>query len=265
MKSTKRSANQAAVTLGIKRFPGLPSASWGKPKKQIQAGRATLVTESTDKVVWSQRKTTFRAADLLTGVYVVSTRHFVGPVKDSDSALDPGAVAMNWTDERVELLKKLWADGLSASQIAAQLGGVSRNAVIGKVHRLKLSSRGRATASPARQKKTQQASSSVKSASRAATVSRSMTTSIGATALQAQFDAEPVARQMLRPVENVVVPISRRLQLIQLNERTCKWPNGDPLSEDFHFCGNDSAETGPYCNYHSRIAFQPASERRRSR
>ena len=172
---------------------------------------------------------------------------------------------MNWTDERVELLKKLWADGLSASQIAAQLGGVSRNAVIGKVHRLKLSSRGRATASPARQKKTQQASSSVKSASRAATVSRSMTTSLGATALQAQFDAEPVARQMLRPVENVVVPISRRLMLIQLNERTCKWPNGDPLSEDFHFCGNDSAETGPYCNYHSRIAFQPASERRRSR
>jgi GcrA cell cycle regulator len=172
---------------------------------------------------------------------------------------------MNWTDERVELLKKLWADGLSASQIAAQLGGVSRNAVIGKVHRLKLSSRGRATASPARQKKTQQASSSVKSASRAASVSRSMTTSIGATALQAQFDAEPVARQMLRPVVNVVVPISRRLQLIQLNERTCKWPNGDPLTEDFHFCGNDSAETGPYCNYHSRIAFQPASERRRSR
>ena len=70
---------------------------------------------------------------------------------------------------------------------------------------------------------------------------------------------------MLRPVENVVVPISRRLQLIQLNERTCKWPNGDPLSEDFHFCGNDAAETGPYCNYHARIAFQPASERRRSR
>ena len=172
---------------------------------------------------------------------------------------------MNWTDERVELLKKLWADGLSASQIAAQLGGVTRNAVIGKVHRLKLSSRGRATASPARQKKTQTAASSVRSASRSATTSRTMTASIGATALQTQFDAEPIARHVLRPVENVVVPISRRLQLIQLNERTCKWPNGDPLSEDFHFCGNDSAETGPYCNYHSRIAFQPASERRRSR
>ena len=172
---------------------------------------------------------------------------------------------MNWTDERVELLKKLWADGLSASQIAGQLGGVTRNAVIGKVHRLKLSSRGRATASPARQKKTQTAASSVRSPSRSATTSRTMTASIGATALQTQFDAEPIARHVLRPVENVVVPISRHLQLIQLNERTCKWPNGDPLSEDFHFCGNDSAETGPYCNYHSRIAFQPASERRRSR
>ncbi|MBN9270850.1 MAG: GcrA cell cycle regulator, partial [Mesorhizobium sp.] len=53
---------------------------------------------------------------------------------------------MNWTDERVELLRKLWSEGLSASQVAAQLGGVSRNAVIGKVHRLKLSGRGRATA-----------------------------------------------------------------------------------------------------------------------
>ena len=173
---------------------------------------------------------------------------------------------MNWTDERVELLKKLWAEGLSASQIAAQLGGVSRNAVIGKVHRLKLSSRGRATASAGTPEEDPAGSElSQECPAASATVSRSMTTSIGATALQAQFDAEPVARHVLRPVENVVVPISRRLQLIQLNERTCKWPNGDPLTEDFHFCGNDSAETGPYCNYHARIAFQPASERRRSR
>ena len=170
---------------------------------------------------------------------------------------------MNWTDERVELLRKLWSDGLSASQIAAQLGGVSRNAVIGKVHRLKLSSRGRATASPARQKKAGQTGGKV--AARAASISRSMPASIGATALQTQFDIAPVARHVIRPVENVVVPISRRLKLIQLNERTCKWPNGDPLDEDFNFCGNDSLETGPYCTYHARIAFQPASERRRHR
>ena len=60
---------------------------------------------------------------------------------------------MNWTDERVELLKKLWNEGLSASQIAAQLGGVSRNAVIGKVHRLKLSGRGKTTTAAPRSKK----------------------------------------------------------------------------------------------------------------
>jgi GcrA cell cycle regulator len=171
--------------------------------------------------------------------------------------------AMNWTDERVELLRKLWSEGLSASQIAAQLGSVTRNAVIGKVHRLKLSSRGRTTAAPARQKKTTAGSVGTKSVTRNTTVTRTVT--IGATALQTQFDAEPVARYHVRPTENVVVPISRRLQLVQLSERTCKWPNGDPLSEEFSFCGNDAADTGPYCTYHSRIAFQPANERRRSR
>jgi len=168
---------------------------------------------------------------------------------------------MNWTDERVELLRKLWSEGLSASQIAAQLGGVSRNAVIGKVHRLKLSARGRATAAPARQKKTH--SGATKTA--VTRTVRTVTTSIGATALQAQFDVEPIARHVLRPIENVVVPISRRLALTELTERTCKWPNGDPLMEDFSFCGNDAGESGPYCTYHSRLAYQPASERKRMR
>ena len=174
---------------------------------------------------------------------------------------------MNWTDERVELLKKLWAEGLSASQIAAQLGGVSRNAVIGKVHRLKLSGRGRAAAAPARQKKAASSGTgTAKPAARAASTPRHVTSSVGATALQVQFDAEPVARSYVRPeADNVVVPISRHLQLVELTERTCKWPNGDPLSEDFHFCGNDAGESGPYCRYHARLAFQPASERRRSR
>lgn len=168
---------------------------------------------------------------------------------------------MEWTDERVELLRKYWSEGLSASRIAAQLGGVSRNAVIGKVHRLKLSSRGRTTTATTRQKK---APSLTKTVVKAA-VQRPVTTSIGATALQAQFDAEPVVQRHLRPVENVVVPISRRLALVDLTERTCKWPNGDPLTEDFSFCGNDAGESSPYCAYHAKVAFQPASERRRLR
>ena len=169
---------------------------------------------------------------------------------------------MSWTDERVELLTKLWGEGLSASQIATQLGGVSRNAVIGKVHRLKLSGRGRASAAQPRVKKAAPATTAPKSVSRSV---RAVTASVGATALAVQFDAEPVARQVLRPTENVVVPISRQLDLLQLTERTCKWPNGDPLSEEFSFCGNEAGETGPYCSYHSRLAYQPASERRRAR
>lgn len=169
---------------------------------------------------------------------------------------------MNWTDERVELLRKLWAEGLSASQIASQLGGVSRNAVIGKVHRLKLSSRGRATAAPQRQKKP--ASAGARMSARPAAISRPVVSSIGATALQAQFEAVPIARHVQRPVAEIV-PISRHLRLVELNEHTCKWPNGDPLQEDFSFCGNETGDTGPYCRYHARVAFQPASERRRNR
>ncbi len=172
---------------------------------------------------------------------------------------------MNWTDERVETLKKLWAEGLSASQIAAQLGGVSRNAVIGKVHRLKLSSRGRAASPRTRQKKAPQATTNAASSARRPRNTRPVTATIGATALQAQFEEEPVARTYLRPVSDVVVPISRKLSLVQLTEVTCKWPNGDPLSEEFSFCGNEAGDSGPYCNYHSRIAYQPVSERRRAR
>ncbi|WP_024588510.1 GcrA family cell cycle regulator [Aliihoeflea sp. 2WW] len=163
---------------------------------------------------------------------------------------------MNWTDERVELLKKLWAEGLSASQIATQLGGVSRNAVIGKVHRLKLSGRGRASSATPRPKK------SAPSAPKAPRPSRPMTTTIGATALQARFDAQPEAAPAPR-LSSVVVPLSRNLKLIELSERTCKWPNGDPLAEEFSFCGNDVGDCGPYCAYHSRVAYQPVAERRR--
>ena len=178
---------------------------------------------------------------------------------------------MSWTDERVESLKKLWAEGLSASQIAAQLGGVSRNAVIGKVHRLKLSSRGRANAAPARPKKpatvaapSPAPSAPVRKPQRPAPA-RPMMTSVGATALKVQFEEEAAVMRDYQALPSNVVPISRNLKLIELSERTCKWPNGDPLSEDFSFCGAESGESGPYCNYHSKLAYQPASERRRAR
>ncbi|MEK1850711.1 MAG: GcrA family cell cycle regulator [Phyllobacterium sp.] len=174
---------------------------------------------------------------------------------------------MNWTDERVEQLKKLWAEGLSASQIAAQLGGVSRNAVIGKVHRLKLSGRGKTTSTQTRSKKinTSASGSQRSGGSSSHMASRVVSRSVGATALQTEYNTDLVPHTITKTVTNVVVPISRRLELVQLSERTCKWPVGDPLQPDFNFCGNDVGESGPYCTYHSRLAYQPASERRRIR
>lgn len=168
---------------------------------------------------------------------------------------------MNWTDERTKLLRKLWAEGLSCSQIANQLGDVSRNAVIGKIHRLKLPGRGRVVANPKAAKKPQEKKPKiVKLVFKAATRKSSVPPQ---TALLAAPLAEEV-QEFLKPDHDVVIPISRRLQLVQLNERSCKWPNGDPLTEEFHFCGNE-ATFGPYCSYHARIAYQPATERRRLR
>jgi len=174
---------------------------------------------------------------------------------------------MNWTDERVERLKKLWADGLSASQIAAQLGGVSRNAVIGKVHRLNLPGRAKSGGQGSvRTKRTTAAPRAPNYAGRtAAQATRTVSRSSGGAQLKQDLDVVAAEDIDTRPMEDVVVPISRRLKLVELSERTCKWPVGDPLQDDFHFCGNDSGEASPYCGYHAKLAFQPSSERRRAR
>ncbi|MDH4442197.1 MAG: GcrA family cell cycle regulator [Rhizobium sp.] len=175
---------------------------------------------------------------------------------------------MNWTDERVERLKRLWAEGLSASQIAAQLGGVSRNAVIGKVHRLNLPGRAKAggsssSARPA--KRTVQAQRPTTFQARpAATTTRTVTRAAGATMLKEEVEVDAFQEiEVSRPL-NVVVPISRRLVLTELTERTCKWPIGDPMKDDFHFCGCDIADSAPYCTYHAKLAYQPVSERRKA-
>ncbi|KQV84047.1 GcrA family cell cycle regulator [Rhizobium sp. Root1220] len=172
---------------------------------------------------------------------------------------------MNWTDERVEKLKKLWSEGLSASQIAAQLGGVSRNAVIGKVHRLCLPGRAKAggTSSATRTpKRTTTAPRAPNYASRITT--RTVTRQQGATMLKEEIEVGAIEEVRFRPASNVVVPISRRLGLTELTERTCKWPVGDPLTDDFHFCGCESPDSSPYCTYHQRMAYQPVNERRKA-
>ncbi len=162
---------------------------------------------------------------------------------------------MSWTDDRVARLSKLWAEGLSASQIAADLGGVTRNAVIGKVHRLGLSGRAKSASSTVRKRRAQ--TSGYKRTRRPAARTS------GANALKLDVDAE--IRFRPKPIEDVVIPISKKLELLQLTEETCKWPTGDPQRPDFSFCGHTSRETTPYCEYHSKLAFQPASERRRRR
>jgi GcrA cell cycle regulator len=99
----------------------------------------------------------------------------------------------------------------------------------------------------------------------AQTTTRTVSRSSGGAALKQDVDVVASEEIDTRPMEDVVVPISRRLSLVELSERTCKWPVGDPLQEGFHFCGNDSGDSSPYCGYHAKMAFQPSSERKRAR
>jgi GcrA cell cycle regulator len=167
----------------------------------------------------------------------------------------------------VERLKKLWSEGLSASQIAAQLGGVSRNAVIGKVHRLSLPGRAKAggTTSARPQKRASVSQPSRPATFTPRTVTRTVTRSAGATMLKEEVEVEVHEHLEMVVDNNVVVPIFKRVPLIRLTERTCKWPLGDPLKDDFAFCGNDSPDSSPYCTYHQKLAYQPSAERRRLR
>jgi GcrA cell cycle regulator len=158
---------------------------------------------------------------------------------------------MSWTDERVETLKKLWADGLSASQIAAELGGITRNAVIGKVHRLGLSGRAKSPSSAAPRPR------KPRSASHMLRVSRSSMRCNTALAHAYDLDTEPEPE----PIDNVI-PLGQRRSLLELTEDTCRWPIGDPGAADFFFCGGPAITSLPYCAYHSRVAYQPANMRR---
>ncbi|MGE0408161.1 MAG: GcrA family cell cycle regulator [Amphiplicatus sp.] len=151
---------------------------------------------------------------------------------------------MAWNDERVELLKKLWAEGLSASQIASKMGGVTRNAVIGKVHRLGLSGR----AAPAKPQR-----------------GRSLD---GEEAGIEEFAHEPVMRPVI-PEPEFIAPLvlegGDRTTVSTLKGNMCKWPIGDPARDDFHFCGQSTPAGKSYCAYHAHLAFQPAQPRKERR
>jgi GcrA cell cycle regulator len=184
---------------------------------------------------------------------------------------------MGWTEERVELLKKLWMEGFSASQIASELGdGVTRNAVIGKVHRLKLSGRAKpastaprvrtAPRSPVGPRRVSSASTGARSGLTASVMKpRSMGSApiIGATALKIAEDVETEVLVQQPQAAELFIPVEKRLTLLQLSEQTCKWPIGDPLTPDFYFCGQHSEDGKPYCEFHSRRAYHQIEKRKR--
>ena len=161
---------------------------------------------------------------------------------------------MSWNDERVELLKKLWADGLSASQIAGQIGGVTRNAVIGKVHRLGLSGRATTTRSASSRPRTRITTSRRPARPRYQTA--------GNVALRALY--QPEAEPYVADVEEMEIPVDERKSLQDLEECSCRWPIGDPQTADFHFCNQNKMAGLPYCEFHARRAFQPPQSRRRT-
>ena len=192
---------------------------------------------------------------------------------------------MSWTDERVETLKKMWGEGQSASQIAKELGGVTRNAVIGKVHRLGLSNRG-AAAAPAAAKPEAKAKPAPKAEAKPAAPAKPAEPEPAPQETPEPPEAEakpalPVRKQIIpagqplppQPSANEISPEAlakvneiekkaKKIGLMELTERTCKWPVGDPATEDFWFCGLPVQQGKPYCEAHVGVAFQPMSARR---
>jgi GcrA cell cycle regulator len=159
----------------------------------------------------------------------------------------PEDLGMGWTDERVELLKRLWLEGLSASQVAKQLGGVTRNAVIGKVHRLGLS--GRATPSQP-----------TRTTFKAPRPPRSLTAGHALT-------RRPSERRIPAPAAPRAAPyveLPGTATVLTLGAHMCKWPIGDPSTDDFSFCGRRASAEGPYCVEHARVAYQPPQAKRKA-
>jgi GcrA cell cycle regulator len=181
-------------------------------------------------------------------------------------------------DELRRLLIEYCGQGFSASQIASKFLNCGRSAVIGKIHRLKLQLKGGATGKGGRRKAGSEPTPKAQKppARRASKLVQETVSWRGPNnpnwndvkgraeqrAKSPGLPAHLVAGEALRPIEAILVPTSRNLTLSELTEQTCKWPAGDPLTETFGFCGNHAPETGPYCRYHTRLAYEPPRTRR---
>jgi GcrA cell cycle regulator len=170
---------------------------------------------------------------------------------------------MSWTEQKIQMLKDMWGHGYSASEIAKHLGGLTRNAVIGKAHRLKLSSR------PSPIKREDEGAAGLPG-------------SVG--------NVMPVMKQtrkrvMLRPLPVVPTPSTVKspaskesyrssfdsaikrtegIAVTKAGDRHCRWPVGDPRSPDFRFCGCNAYEGMPYCIDHARVAYQSVGRKQRA-
>ena len=165
---------------------------------------------------------------------------------------------MSWTEERVERLSRLWLEGRSASQIAGELGeGVTRNAVIGKVHRLGLSGRDPAPVEAPQVH--------VKATLPAEQIALPPLLEEFVSDIELLPAPPPISIDLhaLRAASDVVIPLSDRVTILELGATMCRWPLGDPTSAEFRFCGCRSLNSSPYCAEHARVAFQPVADRRR--
>jgi len=199
---------------------------------------------------------------------------------------------MSWTDERIERLKNMWAKGATASQIADELGGVSRNAVIGKAHRLGLEQRP-SPVKPGEEKESKKpaaaaapkpaapkaeaakpapaAAAAPQASAPAANPPRSAPEmqyrSIGPGGFIRQGPGEQQAPIPPAPPRRLVPAkpspeVADKTSLLDLNDRICKWPMGHPGEPDFHFCGQQANPGFPYCVQHCGVAYQAQLPRR---
>ena len=162
---------------------------------------------------------------------------------------------MAWTEDRVEILTKLWAEGLSASQIAKQLGGVTRNAVIGKVHRLGLSGRAKPSRPATRRAAAKPSTPRARAATKPRVRAKPKTPSIP----KIRSAAEQVP--MPTPINAKPLPNGEFATILTIRDHMCKWPIGDPGDNEFRFCGRRVKESEPYCEGHCQVAYQPSRRR----
>ena len=202
---------------------------------------------------------------------------------------------MAWTDERVKKLTLLWKSGNSASKIAVELGeGVSRNAVIGKIHRLGLSERGSGLGPKGTKKSSKNQSDNLSSTDKspnhlisdpkfdqsekrkgkkrgrkpstkklldnenASDSSANINYDLSSESGELEVEIDQVTLANILKIEKN----AKKLSLLELTEKTCKWPIGDPATSEFWFCGHPSEQGKPYCETHVSIAFQPVTTRR---